>query len=397
MNALEKRLSETAAKMTMQEAFIAAIFTKLPRRTVVGGTAWTNGSEFVFAEDFCEKQDNDQLFGLCLHEAMHVVCMHMWRRESRDPGLWNIATDAWINHFILRVFNKGQGYKLPDNGVRIPWVTPEMDAETIYDRLRQECCPRGGGGSGDGDGDSHGAGGANAHKGEGEHGNGGFGGTGDLREALDEAQCADMKASIMAAAKMAKACGDKSLLLDRILGGGLNASVNWLNELRALMTSSARDDYSYHRVNKRFISSGLYLPSLHSDSMGGLVIGVDTSGSVGNKELAQIAGEIHGIAEDVCPDWIEVVYCDSEVKGMQRFERGEALVLTAKGGGGTRFKPVFDYVEEMGERIATLIYLTDMCGSFNNIATPGYPVIWANVHGELGSDIPFGKEVRVYV
>ena len=52
------------------------------------------------------------------------------------------------------------------------------------------------------------------------------------------------------------------------------------------------------------------------------------------------------------------------------------------GGGGTRFRPVFDYRAEKqhgGEKIAALIYLTDMECDMKECGEPDFPVIWGNV------------------
>lgn len=367
----EERLGLVASRMTIMEPFIAAVMTKLPRKIVQEGTAATDGSMVKFAEPFCAPLSDDQLFGLMLHEAMHVVLMHMWRRDGRDPFIWNVATDAVINRYI-----QAKRYELPDGGIMFPWVTDGMDAEEVYNRLMQnpEERPKRGGGFGDGEGDLE-----------------------EPTEGDNATSEADVRASIITAAKMAKACGDRSALVDRILNGGLTPSVYWPDEVRAILTSSSKDDFSYARVNRRMLSSGVYLPAMYSPAMGGLVIGFDTSGSVGSHEAEQIGAEIKGIVDDLNPEWVEVVYCDTEVSSTQRFERGDDLVLKPTGGGGTRFKPVFDYVATIAEPIAALIYLTDMMGPLDELTPPDYPVIWGNVYGRMGHDVPFGKEVRVTV
>ena len=48
-----------------------------------------------------------------------------------------------------------------------------------------------------------------------------------------------------------------------------------------------------------------------------------------------------------------------------------------KGFGGTRFSPVFEYVEKQGIVPLALLYLTDLeCGE--TITDPGYPVLWVS-------------------
>lgn len=382
---LEDRVSLIASKMTLREPFIAAVFTRLDRTFIEEGTAAVNGKRVIFGASFCNKLTDDELMFVALHEAMHVVLMHMWRREGRNPAMWNIANDAIINDTLIRM-----GYTMPQDGVRIGWVTEGMSSEDVYRRLMDEQQNQdGSGGSGQGeptvdeDGVQH-------------SGGGGWDGDGDLEDAENAADAADMEATIMTAARMAKACGQKGALIDRVLGGELAPTVSWTEALRHVLTSAARNDYTYRRFNRRLLSSGLYLPALYSDELGGLLIGVDTSGSVGPRELDQIAGEINAIVEDCRPEWVEVVYCDTSIKGKERFMQGDPVKLHPKGGGGTRFAPVFDYVAQMDERVAAVVFLTDLEGNTKECVDPGVPVVWA-VTQRPRQDVPFGQVVEVRV
>jgi hypothetical protein len=281
--------------------------------------------------------------------------------------LWNIATDAVINGIL-----KGMGYKPTAGAILFPWVQPTDSAEDVYKKLLEE------------------------HGSDATGGSGGFDGTGDLEDATDAADAADIEATIMTAARMAKACGAKGAMLDRILGGELAPTVRWTDVLRYVMTSASRDDYSFRRFNRRYLASGLYLPSLFSDSMGGLVVGVDTSASIGARELDQIAAEVTAIAEDCRPDFVEVVYIDTSIKKVERFEQDETISMHPVGGGGTRFAPLFQYVAEKDERVAAVVYLTDLEGNLNECSDPGVPVIWASTN-KRSIDVPFGSMVSVAV
>lgn len=396
---LEERLNVSATKIALREPFIMAATGKLPRLVSENKniTAATNGTWVKFGRPWVEEnvKDDEELFGLDLHERLHVVLMHMWRRDGRDPAVWNIANDAIINCYIL-----SRGYKLPAGGVIIDWVTNEMNSEDVYNRLRQE--GQGGGGNGQGTGE----GGEGEGEGEGEpgegnsSGGGGFNGQGDLEDAPESASVADIEATIRAAAQMSRDCGAGNAIVDRILGATPKASVNWKDEVRAALTSASRDDFTFRKFSRRFLHAGMYLPALYSDAMGGLVIGFDTSGSMSEEDCKQVAGEIQGIVDDLSPDWVEVVYCDYDIGGTQRFQRGDAIELRPVGGGGTRFSPVFEYAEQLeqdkGERVAALIYLTDMCGNLAECKEPTYPVIWGNVYGR-DCEAPFGSVVRVIV
>ncbi len=378
------RLETAYSKLGLREPFIAAVMTRVKREVSTAvPTAGTNGSVVYYNPDFIAPLSDEQLFGLVLHEASHVVLMHMWRRDGRDMALWNYANDAIINAYI-----RGRGWQLPDGGVHLSWVTDAMSSEEVYERLRQNPPPPQGGGKGKGDGKGDGGG-------EPQPNAGGWDGTGDLQDAVDEATRCDMEATIVAAAQMAKDCGHGSSLIDRVLANVGKPNVRWQDVLRSLLTESAASDYSYLRPSRRFIGSGLYLPSLHTPAMGGLAIGWDTSGSVGQKECDQIAAELQAIVDDLQPEFVEVVYCDSEVTHVERIGRDEPLKLHPKGGGGTRFQPVFEHFAQQNERYCGLVFFTDMCGDLEECEEPEFPVIWANTYNYTPSRVPFGTVVPV--
>ena len=142
METLELRLETASSKTGLRLPFIMAATGKVPVMVVDDGgpnfTAATNGAWIKFGREWCEKacDDNDKLFGLMLHERMHILFMHMFRRDGRDPGLWNTANDAIINRNI-----KDMGYSLPEGGVDIDWVRADMSSEEVYDQLKKEQPP----------------------------------------------------------------------------------------------------------------------------------------------------------------------------------------------------------------------------------------------------------------
>jgi len=124
------------------------------------------------------------------------------------------------------------------------------------------------------------------------------------------------------------------------------SSVRWQDVTRSMLTESSAADYTYMRPSRRFIGQGLYLPSLRTEALGGLAIGFDTSGSMGQRECDQIGAELQAIVDDLNPAFIEIAYCDYAVTHVERFERDDPIKLHPKGGGGTRFAPVFEHFAE---------------------------------------------------
>ena len=380
----ENRLSIAYSKLSLREPFIAAVMTRI-RREISDEvpTAATDGTRVIYNPDFMDKCNDEELFGLALHESLHIILMHMWRRGEREPNLWNVANDAIINAYIRK-----RQYQLPEGGVDVGWVRDDMDSEYVYKRMKKdqdEKQQQQQTGGGDEDGDA----GTPA---------GGFDGTGDLMDAPSDATMTDLEATIQASAEMAKACGQGSALIDNILKGTGKSRVDWRNEMRAMLTSASNDDYTYRRPSRRFIAQGTYLPSLYSEGLGPVLIAIDSSASMTQRELEQIASETQQIFEDLNPAFVRVVYCDTKIQRTQDFQQGDDVELSCRGGGGTRFKPVFDYIEaEMPEAVG-LVYFTDLEGNTDECREPHCPVIWANTGGSQRSNQPkFGVVANVEI
>jgi predicted metal-dependent peptidase len=161
--------------------------------------------------------------------------------------------------------------------------------------------------------------------------------------------------------------------------------------LRDFISSTDPSDYRWTPPNRRYVASGLYLPSVERSGIGEIVIAVDTSGSIGTAELEQFAGEIRAIADETHPERIYVVYCDATVHCADEFGPNDPIELSPKGGAGTDFKPPFCWVEDQGLLPKCFIYLTDLCCcSFPD--PPDYPVLWAT---DSHRSAPFGETLRI--
>jgi predicted metal-dependent peptidase len=126
------------------------------------------------------------------------------------------------------------------------------------------------------------------------------------------------------------------------------------------------------------------------EGAGEIAIAVDCSGSVNARQLRLFEAEIRSIIEGQRPECMHVLYFDTEVQKAETYFAGEPVHLNPVGGGGTDFGPCFDWLEEHGIRPQTLVFLTDLCGTFPE-TEPGYPVIWASTerrHAPFGSVIP---------
>jgi predicted metal-dependent peptidase len=377
----------------------------------------TDGRRIVYNPAFVESVPPPILQTLLAHEVMHCALGHHCRRGTRDPKLWNKAADLAINPLLKR-----NGMELWEGALLDPQYD-DLSAEEIYAQLNKSAHSEGASdqesnaetGTGSqptqqGDGAASPSSSGQTEVGAGPTPNGDAEGEsspwefGEVVDATDEEdrpaspaeqslQQHEWSLATEQALNIAKACGHAPSNVDRPVRESRESKQDWRSVTRAFVAATTISDYRWTPPNRRHISSGLYLPSVERSGVGTMVIGVDTSGSVGKEELEQFAGEITAISDEVQPDRIYVVYCDAAVNSVQEFGPSEPISLEPKGGGGTDFRPVFDWVEENAINPACLIYLTDLCCESYPVA-PDYPVLWAT---DSRRTAPFGEMVRLSV
>jgi predicted metal-dependent peptidase len=141
------------------------------------------------------------------------------------------------------------------------------------------------------------------------------------------------------------------------------------------------------------VARRLYLPSLAGDSLGEVVIAVDTSGSIGQEELDCFAAEVQGIV-DAYDVNLTILYHDTAVGEVEEWSPADGPIkLRPVGGGGTSHRCVFKWIEEHGVDPSCVVRLIDLYTTFPRLP-PSYPVLWAVVGG-CSTEPPFGSRVSV--
>jgi predicted metal-dependent peptidase len=334
-------------------------------------TAWTDGQSMGFNPTFVASLTSDQVKALICHEVMHCACGHPWRESGRQHKRWNAACDYAINPIIVDA-----GMTLPDGSLLNPQFKGQS-AEWIYDRLPNDS-DDGSGGSGDNPLGEVRPSPSDAP-----------GNTSDDQSVATESDWQQLTKQAIQAAKMQ---GKLPAGMARDLEQATKSIVDWRSLLRRYMQDITTADYSWSQPNRRYLSNGLYLPSLRSHACGKIAIAVDTSGSIDAITLAQFAGEMQSIIDDMQPSSVDVLYCDAHVHRVDTFERGDHLDMHPSGGGGTSFAPVFaHYDNDQNDPPVVLVYFTDMYGDFPEASD--YPVIWASTSSVEVA--PFGDVVPI--
>lgn len=417
---IERKLTRARTQLLLNQPFFGTLCLRLKLVQSDLPTMATDGKRIVYSSTFVAQLKPAELEAVLAHEVLHCALGHHCRRGERDPQLWNQAADLAINPVLV-----ANGFTLPADALLDPAFV-DLSAEEIYAHLVQRKCQSSNSGlkprpqPDDGDGASTSGPAAPGHQpsdlapspGDETQQDGstskqrspGPGGFGEVLDAADEEGYPASQAeksrqrhewSIAAdqALCSAKMCGREPASVKRPLDESRQSKQDWQSILRDFITARTPSDYCWSPPNRRHIAAGLYLPSVARTGLGPIVIAVDTSGSIGRKELEQFAGEISAIAEEAQPEAIHVVYCDAAVQSSQEFLPPEPIHLEPKGGGGTDFCPVFDWVRVNNVEPDCLIYLTDLCCDSYPQA-PEFPVLWVTSSRRTA---PFGETLEMCV
>ena len=411
-NAGEEKLKLKAAaeleadrvRLLMDHPFVGAILIRQNLIPVVDSrceTALTDGQNiFVNPEFYLAMTPAERRF-LLAHEVWHTVMLHFLRRGKRDRKIFNIAADMEINALL-----QNDKFKLRQDALLPPKAWQGLNAEAIYDKLLEEeeeetekstidqhLEPEDANSSADFP--QSGNAGKSEEAGEGDEAGEGvivvdpdynidFGPHPEdqVREKVVEAatQCEKMRGKLPAA-------------LQQIVKKFRSGKLHWKELLAQFVTSCFGGSRRWLPPNRRYISRGLYLQSRRDCELKA-VLAVDTSGSTRN-DLPRFAGELSNLLNSFGNYELKVICCDAAIQSVDTYSPvtpfdGSKFIF--KGGGGTKFKPVFEYLKKETEQPNLLIYLTDGAGDLPE--KPDFPVLWVITPGGKNV-IPWGMEAQM--
>jgi predicted metal-dependent peptidase len=386
-----RALSAARARLILgrdaRSAFFACLVLRLaPAADWDCETMATDGRALAYHPRFVAGLGPDELVGVLAHEVLHCALAHPGRRGVRDAARWNVACDLAVNPLLVQA-----GFALPASRLTpgegtYAHLPPGQSADAYYALLGPVHQPAPSDDVRPGDGD-------------GEKCPGDPGGCGSVTDPVGASPAqigqtaAQWRVAVAQAEQAARGRGELPAGLDRTADRVLRPPRDWREVLREFVASHARNDHSWARPNRRFLWQGLYLPGLHSEELGDVVVAVDTSGSVGERELGVFAAEVNGIlAAFDCA--ATVLYHDTEVQKVQTWRSGDGeLVLDPVGGGGTSHRCVFDWLDRSDLDPSCVVCLTDLETQFPD-RVPATPVLWA-VAGDATTRPPFGRRVSV--
>jgi predicted metal-dependent peptidase len=355
-------------------------------------TACTNGRDEMYGRAFVDSLNDAELRFLILHEVYHKLYKHLTTWEwmyKQEANLANMACDHVINIKISDDNTDGWAV-MPAQGCR-DYKYRGWDAARVFKDLRENNTSDDRNADGDSTTGSH-----NAAVGHGfdEHD---WEGAQELTDDEKRELARDIDEAIRQGAMVAGKIGDGSER-DRF-GDLLEPQVNWREALREfIQTTCAGSDYStWSRPNRRYVSSGYYMPSGVNDQIGELVVAIDTSGSIGQRELTLFMSEIHQICRTLSPERVRVLYWDTRVRGNETYDMHELddLPKATKpvGGGGTNVECVPNFMRDESIKPQACVVLTDgyVWGSWGQWDCP---VLWCILDNKQAKP-DTGKQVNI--
>jgi predicted metal-dependent peptidase len=402
---IETKLSAACTRLILDRPFIGALVLRLPMKAADPkwcATIGTDARNFYYNPEYIDSLTLEQTQFALAHEAMHCALSHFARREHRVQHRWDIACDLAINPILIKEGMTpvpGALYNIGYEGMMAEEIYPlvkDNDEEQTHDQHlysdeKSASSPsQGGQGSqpDEKDSDSDDAGGG----GIGDEGDQATTGTPEpLSDAEKEQLSVQWRQRLAGAAQQAMQAGKLGGSLRQLVDHLLQPQLPWRMLLARYMTASSRDDYSYMRPSRR--EGEAIFPSLRSAQTDILVV-LDTSGSIRKTEMQEFVSEIDAIKGQVRAR-ITLHACDAALseEGPWIYEPWEEFALpdNIRGGGGTRFTPVFEWAEEQGSTPDLLVYFTDAEGEFPKME-PRFPVLWL-VKGR--GEVPWGQRIQL--
>ena len=169
--------------------------------------------------------------------------------------------------------------------------------------------------------------------------------------------------------------------LQRLVEVYRTSQLNWREQLLQFVTSCFGGGRRWLPPNRRYISQGLYLQSYRDQKLKA-VIALDSSGST-TRYLSDFLAELNAIMTSFGNYELTVIQCDAEIHSVEKFTPDNPLEpgkMQLEGGGGTDFRPVFEYIDTELPDIEILLFLTDGYEAIPE-RQPPYPVIWCLCEG----------------
>lgn len=340
----EQRIEKAHVRIMHHEATMAYASLIMVGDTHVSDevpTAYTNGKDKTYGRAFVTSLTDPELVGLILHEAGHImyqhayVWKHLWKKNAQ---LANQAADYVIN---IEIHDLSRSYPdfiaLPEGGL-LDLAYRGMNTQEVFEILSKQ------------DDGGKSAKGFDTHDFE------------EMTEEQGEMLSKEVEAALNEGGYLA---GKKGKGAPKSFKELTAPKVNWREQLMAFATETAKgsDDVSWRRLNRRWMSIDVLMPSSESVTVPRISVVCDSSGSVDERLVSSFMSEVVGICRLLRPNIVDLICCDDVVRSHDIYDETSygqlEQVRSIKGGGGTDMRVALDFIDKQGLNPNVVIVLTD--------------------------------------
>lgn len=438
--------------------FIGSIALRMelvPIRDVRVSTACTDGNSIFADIAFLSSLSQDERTFVLAHEIWHAVLIHLTRRGTRNPALFNIASDKEVNYLL-----KSDGF-IPPTGL----CFPEDDeigksAEEIYEMMlkkmknqqqqqgnsqnedssdsatgsskgRKSGKPNKNNKSNNNEHDDEPSNGSSKLSGQfdkhlydnsveptndadsnGEGGNGipeihdKYGKVGldpDFKPSISKDFADRMRETVISEAQRCeKTRGTLPNHIKELVKKLMTPEIKWQEVLAQFVTkcynSGAR---TWIPPNRRHIHNDIYLQSRQASKIK-LAVGIDTSGSTYG-DRSKFLTELHSLIKSFGNFDLHIIECDCEVGAYKHYTQDDDLEsiidnneYTMSGGGGTAMAAIYDYILDNQIECDAIVIMTD--GYIDNIPKnpiPSLPTLWVITKDGTENFCNWGQKIKL--
>ena len=355
------------------------------------GTAATDGRNFYYNSRFIDLLKPKEIEFLFGHEVLHCVYDHFGRRGDRDPMLFNVANDYAVNgdlkkhrvgEFITSVpclyDSKYEGMSSEEIYDILYENAEKINLTDLIDKLLDDHLDGEGDGEGNEDGDDKDGRGKGKPKISAE----------ERQKIRDE-----IKEAVLAAAAASDGAGNLPAGVKRLIQDMTAPKMNWRELLRMQLESTIKSDFTWMRASRRGWHMDAVMPGMKNDEMIDIAIAIDASGSIDERMLKDFLSEVQGIMDQFQAYKIHIVTFDTKTYNPETYNSDNLDTICdyeVKGGGGTDFDCIFEYLKEEQIEPKRLVVFTDGY-PFGSWGDENYAdTVWI-IHGNQTVVPPWGQ------
>jgi predicted metal-dependent peptidase len=353
-------------------------------------TAATDGRHFYYNSRFIDMLRPKEVEFLFGHEVLHCVYDHFGRRGDRDPMLFNVANDYAVNgdlkkhrvgEFITSVpclyDPKYEGMSSEEIYDILYENAEKINMSDLIDKLLDDHL--------DGDGDSDTDQDGDEKDGRGKK----------PKLSAEERQKIkdEIKEAVLSAAAASDGAGNLPAGVRRLIQDMTAPKMNWRELLRMQLESTIKSDFTWMRASRRGWHMDAVMPGMKNDELIDIAIGIDASGSIDERMLKDFLSETQGIMDQFQSYKIHIFTFDTGVYNPQQYNSDNLDSICdyeVKGGGGTDFDAIFNYLKEEQIEPKRLVVFTDGY-PFGSWGDENYAdTVWI-IHGNTTVVPPWGQ------